>query len=97
MDLRVVASAGDEVVGLWRQRGVNPRGERFDGEVLGLCRFLKRTDAPRITPSMTSALETLRLDRLDVIHAGRDSFPLAKHVRAIAAADLLDSLEPLRK
>lgn len=39
LDLRVVASAGDEVVGLWRQRGVSPRGERFDGEVLGLYRF----------------------------------------------------------
>jgi ketosteroid isomerase-like protein len=36
MDPRVVASAGDEVVVLWRQRGLNPAGERFDGPVLAL-------------------------------------------------------------
>jgi uncharacterized protein len=36
MDPRVVASTEREVVVLWRQRGVSPGGERFDGEVLGL-------------------------------------------------------------
>ncbi|HET7855336.1 MAG TPA: nuclear transport factor 2 family protein [Gaiellaceae bacterium] len=36
MDPRVVAATEREVVILWRQRGVSPRGERFDGEVLGL-------------------------------------------------------------
>ena len=36
MDARVVAACGDEVVVLWRQRGVTPAGNRFDGEVLGL-------------------------------------------------------------
>jgi ketosteroid isomerase-like protein len=36
MDPRVVAAAGDEVVVLWRQRGVAPAGERYDGEVLAL-------------------------------------------------------------
>ena len=36
MDPRVVAASEDEVVVLWRQRGVTPTGERFDGEVLGL-------------------------------------------------------------
>lgn len=39
MDPRVVAAGEDEVVVLWRQRGVGPAGERFDGEVLGLYRF----------------------------------------------------------
>ena len=39
MDPRVVAASDDEVVVLWRQRGVSPTGERFDGEVLGLYRF----------------------------------------------------------
>jgi hypothetical protein len=33
---RVVAADHDEVVVLWRQRGVSPAGERFDGQVLGL-------------------------------------------------------------
>jgi ketosteroid isomerase-like protein len=36
MDPRVVAVSEDEVVVLWRQRGVTPAGVRFDGEVLGL-------------------------------------------------------------
>lgn len=50
----------------------------------------KRTAAPKVTPSIRSALENLKLDRLDVIHAGRESFPLAEKVRAIAASNLLD-------
>jgi uncharacterized protein len=36
MEPRVVASEGDEVVVLWRQRGLSPDGERFDGPVLAL-------------------------------------------------------------
>jgi ketosteroid isomerase-like protein len=36
MDPRVVAANEGEVVVLWRQRGLSPAGERFDGEVLGL-------------------------------------------------------------
>ena len=36
MDARVVAANEDEVVVLWRQRGLSSKGERFDGEVLGL-------------------------------------------------------------
>jgi ketosteroid isomerase-like protein len=36
MDPRVVGASEDEVVVLWRQRGVTPAGGRFDQEVLGL-------------------------------------------------------------
>jgi ketosteroid isomerase-like protein len=36
MDPRVVAVNDEEVVVLWRQRGVSTHGNRFDGEVLGL-------------------------------------------------------------
>ena len=36
MSPRIVAATDDEVVVLWRQRGVSPHGQRFDGEVLGL-------------------------------------------------------------
>ncbi len=56
----------------------------------------KRTDAPRMTRSMMSALESLRLERLYVLHAGRDTFNLGKNVRAVAAVDLLGELRPLR-
>jgi ketosteroid isomerase-like protein len=41
LDPRIVAAAGDEVVVLWRQRGVAPAGERFDGEVLALYKLRK--------------------------------------------------------
>jgi hypothetical protein len=34
---------------------------------------------------MRSALDGLRLDRLDVLHAGRDTFQLAHRIRAVAA------------
>lgn len=36
MDPRVIAANDREAVVVWRQRGVNARGERFDGEVLGV-------------------------------------------------------------
>jgi uncharacterized protein YciI/ketosteroid isomerase-like protein len=36
MDPRLLAANDDQVVMLWRQRGVSARGERFDGEVIGI-------------------------------------------------------------
>jgi len=36
MDPRVVAASDEEVVILWRQRGVSPAGDRIDTPVLGL-------------------------------------------------------------
>jgi predicted AAA+ superfamily ATPase len=52
----------------------------------------KRTTTPKLTRSMHSALESLKLSRLDIIHAGRKTFRLSKLVRAIAARRLLDDL-----
>ncbi len=49
---------------------------------------VKKTSAPSLTRSMHIAMKDLRLDRLDVIHAGRDSFALAPKVRAVALADV---------
>ncbi|MEZ4226588.1 MAG: ATP-binding protein [Polyangiaceae bacterium] len=57
----------------------------------------KRTDSPRITSSMKGALELLSLDRLDVVHAGRQTFDLGPKVRALAAAEITSRLAPLRK
>jgi predicted AAA+ superfamily ATPase len=57
---------------------------------------MKRTTAPRITPSMRSALKDLQLKRLDVIHAGSETFPLGRNIRALSAERLLDDLKPLR-
>ncbi len=55
----------------------------------------KRTVSPRITRSMRAAFETLDLERLDVIHAGEHTFPLADQVRAVALRHILEDLEPL--
>jgi predicted AAA+ superfamily ATPase len=56
----------------------------------------KRTTAPRLTPSMRTALQDLRLSRVDVIHAGSETFPLAPRVRAVAAERILEDISPLR-
>ena len=68
------------------------RGERRYGFEI------KRTTAPRYTRSARSAYEALRLDRLDVVHAGEQSFPLARgeqEVRAVAFRRLSEDVEPL--
>lgn len=56
---------------------------------------VKRTSAPAVTPSMRVALEDLRLERIDVLHAGRDTFPLAERVRAVATHRIWTDVEPL--
>jgi len=55
---------------------------------------IKRTSAPTVTPSMRHALTDLKLDRIEVIHAGAQTFPLAERIRAVALRDL-GLLEPL--
>ena len=56
---------------------------------------VRRSEAPRLTRSMRSALETLNLDRLDVVHAGTERYRLADGVRALPAAELANTLGPL--
>jgi predicted AAA+ superfamily ATPase len=56
----------------------------------------KRSSAPDLSPSMQRAREDLELKEVVVVHAGTSSFPLAKWARAVAAADLLEELRPLR-
>ncbi|HEY3358009.1 MAG TPA: ATP-binding protein [Polyangia bacterium] len=56
----------------------------------------KRTDAPRVTPSMRAALNDLGLERLEVIHAGARTFPLAAKIRALAASAVPQAVRPLR-
>jgi len=56
---------------------------------------LKRTSAPRLTPSIRTALDDLHLDRVDMIYPGEHTFPLAERVRAVALPRLYEDLEPL--
>lgn len=55
----------------------------------------KRTVAPKVTQSMRIAQEDLRLDQLDVIHAGKETFPLAPGVRAVSAERLSEDVDSL--
>ena len=61
---------------------VDVEGERVGVEV-------KRTDRPKLTPSMRHALDDLTLDRIAVIHAGAQRFPLAPRIDAIPAHEIL--------
>ncbi len=55
---------------------------------------IKRTTAPSTTRSMHAARESLGLDRLDVIHAGDESFPLRDGIRAVAFSRIAEDIEP---
>jgi hypothetical protein len=87
---QVAAQLGAEPESLhfWRTQAgaeldllVTRRGRRVGFEA-------KWTDAPRLTPSLRTALTDLRLERLDVVHPGRDTYPMADHVRAVALGRL---------
>ena len=67
---------------------LHQRTERIGVEV-------KRTDSPRLTPSIRTAIGDLDLARVVVVHAGTDRYPLAADVEAIGAAELLTSGLPL--
>jgi uncharacterized protein len=56
----------------------------------------KRTTAPRLTPSIRSAVDDLKLERLHLIHAGEKTFSLAERVRAVPLHRIWEDLEPLR-
>jgi hypothetical protein len=48
----------------------------------------KRTDAPRMTPSIRIALEDLGMSRVAVIYPGSRRFPIADKVEAVPLAAL---------
>lgn len=49
---------------------------------------VKYTSRPVITKSMRAAMQDLKLAKLEVVHPGAGSFPLAENVRAVGLADL---------
>lgn len=55
----------------------------------------KRTSAPKITTSMRSALADLKLQSLDIIHAGDCTFQLDKRVRAVSFSRVLTDLKAI--
>ena len=58
------------------------------GRLLGVeC---KRTDAPRVTPSIKNALADLDLDRVAVVYPGERRYPLADRVEAVPVGELAE-------
>jgi predicted AAA+ superfamily ATPase len=55
---------------------------------------VKFSDAPVVTRSMRAARDTLRLERVDVVYPGPETFALGDGFRALSIARL-DDLEPL--
>ncbi len=59
---------------------------RKDGRLLGVeC---KRTDAPRLTPSLRIALEDLQLEQIAVVYPGSKRFSIASAVEAVPLHDV---------
>jgi uncharacterized protein len=52
----------------------------------------KRTSAPEVTKSLRSAISVLGLHHSYVIHAGTETFPLAKDITALAASRIASDL-----
>jgi predicted AAA+ superfamily ATPase len=76
------AHSGAEIDCLW-MRGRRRWGFEF-----------KRTSSPTLTRSARTALDLLDLQRLYVIHAGKETFPLGSKVTAVAACRVLEDLKP---
>ena len=57
------------------------------GRVIGV--EVKRTDAPSTTKSMHSAIESLQLDHLYVVHGGVHRFPMTETITAVPASQVL--------
>ena len=53
---------------------------------------IKLTTSPRLTASMRSAMESLKLDRLVVVHAGEHAFPMAERIDAVPFSRLSDDV-----
>jgi len=45
---------------------------------------------------MRSAISDLKLRRLDVIHAGEETFNLARDIRALSLMRILEDMKPVR-
>lgn len=52
----------------------------------------KRTSSPTLTRSLMTALETLKLQKAFLVHAGDKTFPLHKRVTAVSASRLLHDI-----
>ena len=64
-----------------------------DGRMLGVeC---KRIDAPKITPSMRTALEDLKLEQIAVIYPGTKRYSLGNRVTAVPVETIAEGIKGL--
>jgi len=56
----------------------------------------KRTTAPAVTPSMRTALADLKLQRLEVIHGGRETYALGERIWAVPLDGVRPGISALR-
>ncbi len=82
---------GDDRVHFWKAHTGAEIDLLIPGSRVGI--EIKRTTAPKVTPSVRSALHDLNLDEVVIVHAGSESYPLAKRVRAVAARRMVEDLE----
>jgi uncharacterized protein len=62
-----------------------------EGKLLGVeC---KRTDAPRLTPSMRIALADLKLERIAVIYPGKLRYPISDQVEAVPFTEVVKGIK----
>jgi len=53
---------------------------------------VKRTDMPKITPSIRIAVEDIKLDEVAIIYPGDKRFPLSDHVTAVPISDIASTM-----
>jgi uncharacterized protein len=64
-----------------------------NGRLLGVeC---KRMDAPRMTPSMCTALEELKLEQISVVYPGMKRYSLGERVAAVPSAAIVEGMKGL--
>ncbi len=56
---------------------------------------IKRTTSPSVTPSMRNAISDLRLQKLYVLHAGKETFPLQKNITAVSVHAMINDIPVL--
>jgi hypothetical protein len=48
----------------------------------------KRTDIPRVTPSIRNALDDLKLENIYVVYAGSKTYKIAESIHAVSFNDI---------
>ena len=55
----------------------------------------KRTDAPRLSPSMRAAIDELKLDRLSVVYPGTRRYQLAPRITVVPLGSVVGGIKGL--